>query len=372
MGDEVQISARVELSSRRPRVPSELWFRFPCEWGAEISLDSDPFAVSLLLLAMKNRELLQIQGTLSKRLLTGLYEYQQIFHSWYPERFHLIKIEPTGVREDIPHGVRKTGCAFSGGVDSFYTLLQLRGGAADRKLTHALFMAGFDMPLNLTGSIAELTGSYQKMMKKMGISFITGSTNVRNFVNSVDWTNAHGQALAAAALFFKNQWEVFFIPSSYTIGTHPKWGTHPLLDPLLSTESMELVHHGAHANRVEKLAIVSRAEESYGRLRVCWIQDLGLRNCGQCEKCVRTMAALDILGVLKRYRTFNFEDWNAGKIRSLPQRTYQARLFARELMGEAIRRGKVWTWLNLGYSLLRREVVFRSRKRKRPEKSAKR
>lgn len=362
VGTDIQVSARIELRSPRRGVPSELWFRFRQGTLPQISTDCDSFAVALLLLGMQNGEPIEIRGSLSRKLFLGLQEYQRIYHSWFPERFKMIEIKPDLLREDQVDAGQGDACAFSGGVDSFYTLLSLLGrgvAAPGPKPTHAVFMAGFDMPLHLSKSIGELTLAYDEMMKTLGIELIIGSTNVRSFVNSVDWTNAHGQALVATALLFKSEWRHFYIPSSYTLKSYPKWGSHPELDFLLSTESLQMVHHGEHANRVKKLEVISKAKESFDRLRVCWIQDLGLKNCGQCEKCIRTMIALDILGALSNYSTFRENTLSRSKVRSLKQRTYQGRLFARELMKEASRRGKFGTCLDLGYSLLRRELFFR-------------
>jgi hypothetical protein len=223
-------------------------------------------------------------------------------------------------------------------------------------------MSGFDMPVNLTWSIGELTRSFSTMMNAAGIEFIAGSTNIRAFVNAVDWTNAHGPALAAAALFFKHRLSDFYIPSSYTGSSYPRWGTHPDLDPLLSSESMRFVHHGTQVNRVQKLRLVAQHPMSYERLRVCWIQDIGLRNCGACEKCIRTQIALDIVGALSRYKTFENNALNHAQIRNLHHRTHQSRVFARELMREAIQRGKWRIWSSLGFSLLRRELFYRRRR----------
>src|SRR5690606_31766343 len=135
-------------------------------------------------------------------------------------------------------------------------------------------------------------------------------------------------------------WAQFYIPSSYTSTSYPRRGTHPSLDPLLSTESLTFVHHGTELNRVNKLALISKDSESYSRLRVCWIQDLGLKNCGQCEKCIRTMLALKIHGKLPHYTTFEPQALDSEKVRGLKMRTHQARLFARELMKEAAKRGQ--------------------------------
>ena len=228
-------------------------------------------------------------------------------------------------------------------------------------------MAGFDMPLHLSQSISELTNSYSVLMNELGVQFVVGSTNIRSFVNTVAWTNAHGQALAASALFFQgsvqgalqNSWGQFYIPSSYTAATYPKWGTHPSLDHLLSSETLKFVHHGTEANRVRKLELIAHCPESYSRLRVCWIQDIGLKNCGECEKCVRTLVALDILGRLSFYSTFARGALSRGKVRALKMRTHQARIFARELIWEAAKRLKFRVCVDLGFALFRRELFHR-------------
>src|SRR6185436_2239420 len=98
-----------------------------------------------------------------------------------------------------------------------------------------------------------------------------------------------------------------------------------------------------------------RAPETFDRLRVCWIQDIGLKNCGKCEKCVRTQAALAVQGALAPYTTFA-EGCALGKLRKLPLRTTSSRLFARELIREALVRGKFGIASSLGFALLRRRI----------------
>jgi len=352
IGDELLISSRIEVHGSTRRTPDNLWFRFPA--FSKPSGESDPFVVALLLLAMQNEEDIKVHGSLSRRLHEGLESYQRVFRDWFPDRFKVIEIRASSLRDDAVSEARGRAAAFSGGVDSFYTFLTLK-----EKLTHTVFMAGFDMPVNLTWSIGELADSYTAMMKDAGIEFIAGSTNIRTFVNSVDWTNAHGPALMATALFFNHRLSEFYIPSSYTDGSYPRWGSHPELDPLLSSESLGFVHHGSNLNRVQKLDVVARSPMSYERLRVCWIQDIGLKNCGVCEKCVRTQIALDIVGALARYRTFENRSLDHSQIRNLRHRTHQSRVFARELMREAIKRGRLRVWGSLGYSLLRREMFHR-------------
>ena len=62
------------------------------------------------------------------------------------------------------------------------------------------------------------------------------------------------------------------------------------------------------------------------------------------------MTALEILGALKNYSTFGKNPLTGQKIRALPQRTHQARVFARELIKEAIHHRKYGIGLDLGFS----------------------
>lgn len=343
---------------QRPRrgQPERLWFRFPQGVREDLSLDADPFVVALLLVAMQSGEEIDVEGPVSEPLLRALSPYQAVFARWFPERFR-----PIVVRARVTHSpsvpedkALRTACAFSGGVDSFYTFLER--ARSSEPVTDALFMAGFDMPLHLEASIGELTRSYAALMQERGVRFTVGSTNVRAFVDSVDWTNAHGPALAASALFFKNAWAQFLIPSSYVEGRSPAWGTHPELDGLLSTPALRFIHHGAQLNRLEKLSRVAQDVASHTRLRVCWIQDIGLRNCGRCEKCLRTLTALEILGVRDRFTTFprtsGAELLRA--VRALPQRTHQGRVFAGELIRGALRARKPAIAWAVASPLLRR------------------
>ncbi|MBI2712395.1 MAG: hypothetical protein HYX41_06010 [Bdellovibrio sp.] len=357
-------SARITFDSGNPQ-PSDLWFQFVSTDPELLASDHlDPFAVSLLLVGMKRKEAIRINGSLSRSVYEGMKKYQEIYHEWFPDQFHLIEILPDSLREEPSYQSKHesleslgSAAAFSGGVDSFYSFLKLAHGTESPKLTHTLFMAGFDMPLNLKDSIHQLTSTYSKLMTDSGISFVTGSTNIRKFVNSVEWTNAHGQALIASALFFESHWQSFTIPSSYTHGSYPKWGTHPSLDPLLSTSTMKFKHHGAEKNRVSKLEWIAQHPESFHKVRVCWIQELGLQNCGVCEKCIRTQLALQILDKNDNY--LNFERKLTRKaIRSLSQRTYQGRLFAWELIKEALSRWKFGVAFDLWYSLIARRIRY--------------
>src|SRR5215470_1071435 len=68
---------------------------------------------------------------------------------------------------------------------------------------------------------------------------------------------------------------------------------------------MEVIHHGAEARRVDKIAMLARDHRStFRHLRVCLKNQAGPGNCGRCQKCARTMMALEVVGALADALTF--------------------------------------------------------------------
>jgi hypothetical protein len=233
-------------------------------------------------------------------------------------------------------------------VDSYHALLA--APSAD-----ALWIAGFDTPINLRASLADMRTRLERAARDSGRRWVSVETNAREWLDSVDWTNGHGPLLIACALFFENDWDEFVVPSSYRPGTSPPWGTHPELDPKLSTERMRVIHEVSRAGRLQKLARIVAHEPAHSSLRVCWRQDLGLTNCGECEKCVRTRIGLEILGAGPRFTTFPGRLTHA-QVAGLTLRNHQARIFGREMIWGALRHGRWDLALALGEAFVRRWV----------------
>jgi hypothetical protein len=104
-----------------------------------------------------------------------------------------------------------------------------------------------------------------------------------------------GAALAAVAHALAPNHGKVYIASSYSYANVHPWGSHPLLDPLWSTDAVQIVHDIGET-RMDKLRVVVQHPEALARLWVCW-ENLGNYNCGLCEKCIRTMLALRVLGI---------------------------------------------------------------------------
>ena len=66
------------------------------------------------------------------------------------------------------------------------------------------------------------------------------------------------------------------------------WGSTPVSDPLLGGGEFEVIHDGSSHSRCEKVAAIAAWPAGLAGLRVCWQGACKDRNCGRCEKCLRT------------------------------------------------------------------------------------
>jgi hypothetical protein len=165
---------------------------------------------------------------------------------------------------------------------------------------------GFDIGLS-DDSLWKLTVQHLgTAADDLGIPLVTVETNARMFLDRAGpWgLVSHGAGLAGVGHLFGEQIHQVLIPSSHNLNDLYPWGSHPLLDPLWSSDSVRFVHDGAHLTRVEKTALLAESSVALRHLRVCTRNPGGEYNCGRCEKCVRTMIGLELAGALKLCKTF--------------------------------------------------------------------
>ena len=94
-------------------------------------------------------------------------------------------------------------------------------------------------------------------------------------------------------------------PSTHSYLHLQPFGSHPLHDPLYSTEATRIVHDGSELTRAAKIeSLVGRHPLSLEHLRVCTKRGGAAGNCGKCEKCYRTMTTLHAIGMLESATTF--------------------------------------------------------------------
>ena len=277
------------------------------EW---VTGPGDALLAALLLPAMRAGEDLVIEAEVSPRLRAQAQSIMDIYQAWVPglraaRRPNIVA--PTASPATSKGG---TGLFFSCGVDSFYSLLrrttvQPAADDAAAKDLSLVLAYGFDIRPGNRPLFEQIARSAARVADETGRSLVIVETNVRGFSDArVGWDFYHGAALASIGLLLGGRFDTVVIPSTHDYGELIPWGSHPLLDPLWSTETVRFVHDGCEASRTEKVRHIAASPLALGTLRVCWPDWGDEYNCGRCEKCIRTMLGLHLAGVLSRSETF--------------------------------------------------------------------
>ena len=298
--------------------PYLLTYAFPDAYAVHVDPEhADPFVVALLFLAMRLGEDIRAAGTLAPALAHGLRTYQAAFATWFSH------LQPVSIHCDgyadraatsgagaAPEG--GTGCFFSGGVDSFYTLhahRPCREVIPHHAVTHGIYIEGLDTLRGDTGPYQQSLLAYRQLFQTLGLDLIPVRTNLKRFIHdgSTGWRPAHGAFLISIALLLEGVLRRCYVPAGFQFGEIGKYpqGSNPLTDPLLSTESLRILHDGADVSRQDKLNALVEWPATYDHLYVCFVRERdGLTNCCRCEKCLRTMIGLKLTGGLDHYTTF--------------------------------------------------------------------
>jgi hypothetical protein len=309
----------------------EVWYSYPLNYYDCVTVSANPFVAALLMPAMSLGRTLRVEGSISKKMLVGAEKFMEIMNQWRPE-YKPVKIEATSVNETIKNG-QGVGMFFSGGVDSFYTLLKNENAEipASEKLSHLIFIHGYDIRLDDNKLFMMALKGVEAVAKEYNKGVIQVATNVKQLANHlVDWFMYHGVAMLSIILGLDGLLRRVYVPATRNHKDLLPTGSHPLTDPLWSTESMEFIHDGIEANRIEKIQWqVGKSQVALDNLRVCWENRFGKYNCGVCEKCIRTILNLRAAGVLECCSTLPHE-LSYTDVKNLYLERETLRMFARE------------------------------------------
>jgi hypothetical protein len=265
----------------------------------------DAVVPATVLLAMVTGGTLRVPGTVSPRMLAGVEGIQAILAGWsrgWPlTDVPLRRVEVVADRRaEAPHVPgRRVAAFFSGGVDSFATVL------ARPEVTDLIFVAGLDVPLSDPARLDRVEAHLREAAAELGRRLIRVDTNLRQLADPIlNWQVYYGSALAAVAVMLSGAYRRIHLSGYDSYANVLPSGVHPLIDHLWAPDGLEIFHDGATMDRAERVARLAHDPVARRRLRVCW-QNVGAElNCGVCHKCMVTMVPLAALGVLERFETF--------------------------------------------------------------------
>lgn len=315
-------ASAVSVDNKNVELPPHAWFAIDGDEHHFFSKHGDAFLIGLVPVAMKLREDIEICDPVSSAVAHGIISYIDILCCWWPDVFKPIKIKFTSVvdrkDEKRPEGV---GVCFSGGADSFYSLLkhlEENEPVKDFRITHALIINGFDQLADYSGDgiSQEVFNNFAPMLERLGVKTLMISNNIKLFRACVFENKAKLFSFSSLLMACIHAFAPIF--GRFYISGHASWsyedllpmGSHPLLDNMLSSDQLQIIHECSKKGRSGKIQYICDNNEVKNYLRVCFgpyefEKSTGKPlNCGKCEKCVRTVMVLDILDRRSEINTF--------------------------------------------------------------------
>ena len=300
---EVRLVGEIESASGKRL---DTYFAFPERFEEFVSVTADPFAVTMLPPAMAAGESVEIVPPVSPQLLLSLHRVRDMLDAWFPE-FHHAEIQATPRARELRPLSGRAATFFSGGVDSFYTLLKyLRAERLPAPMTHVIFMRGIETRLELVKGFEDSLRLNEEIARELGVEVIVGETNIRT-TSRLHWEKRYvGSGLAATALALAGGLDYVCVPSGASYLDLLPRGSSPLIEERFSSEDVRILTDGAEVSRAEKVGRIVEWDRDtvLNYLRVCIENDGGAYNCGECYKCVRTAVALAASGAWDDARNF--------------------------------------------------------------------
>lgn len=262
----------------------------------------------LLLVAMAAGEDLCVDVPLDPTFAHNLSTIQEIYSTW-GEGLSQIEVEapPSFGKTADEEREGKAAAFFSGGVDSFYTLLK-----HEDEIDALVFVHGFDVSLEdselrtaVSQRLRNVADAFDKQLIEVETSLKSVTEQDRFTSELANWELSHGSALASVMHALPACVDRVYVAATQSYRHLFPWGSHPILDPQWKRSDLDLVHDGCEVTRLQKVDYISTSTKALENLRVCWKNPDQAYNCGQCEKCRRTMLELLSVGSLEDCSTFS-------------------------------------------------------------------
>lgn len=306
----------------------DVWYSVSNEYGSYLCEDyADSFVLVALLWAMKSGQEIVVDAPVSPRLQFSLYNTVQPIYAKAIPGFRPVKIS-SQPNPGIKYNGKGLGCCCSLGIDSFSSFLQHYGPEVPQeyRVSHlTLFNSGQlgdETWEKVHHYFVEAADNLRPFAAEVGLPLLAVDTNLNDFFLGTGVTGIQSVLLRtiSCALSLQKLFGKYAFASSYSIEyfklcAHDDAYAEAAVAPLLSTDNTEIILSDPAKTRVEKTAFISKYPITTKYLDVCWSAQMAKstihqtkffdekknKNCGKCDKCLRTLLALDLLGCLPQY-----------------------------------------------------------------------
>lgn len=340
--EKLESTIRLYCDYKYKGASNRLWYEIDNDYLEYISTEcGDAFFVALVLLAHCQGQDISFETPVSTRLYYGVTKILLPGLAALTPKSPVINV--TAETQNLNFSPYAVGTALSLGVDSFHAVASNIDGSFP--VTHVtLFNSGAfgDYGGEISRSLFHRTAdSVARAATEMGLPLITVDSNISEVLN-VSFATTHSIRNLSFALLFPSLFQQFYYASGYPVSEFKldsASGDATYYDLLvakaLCTESLEVMIAGLHDNRIDKISTVASFLPSKNHLNVCILADSNkflncsenqVQNCSRCFKCVKTMVAMDTLGVLNEYSSvFDLEIYEANRTEYLGWILYDAK-----------------------------------------------
>lgn len=338
----------------------EVWFEVESQFENFLCYErGDAFVVAILNYAMRYGHDIESKAPIGEdlyyQLTTDLIE--SLANN--SKTMHKTKIIAEIDSSNLPNE-GAVGTGISCGVDSFHAIAsQSEEKFPKHKLTHLAF--------NNVGShgegekairlFAERKALARKFAEEYGFVYVEGNSNLHDVIPQ-NHLLSHTYSSMFSVFALQKLYSVYYYASSghpynrFSLTDNEKYdcALYEILSiKSFSTHSLLIYSDGGEKKRFDKVKKIVEYEPSFNYLNVCLTQ---FHNCGVCEKCVRTLVALDALNKLDAYKNvFDIAFYKAHK------RFYYSRLVKGTLQKNDMYAG-VYEYLKNRISLSAKGIGF--------------
>ena len=273
----------------------------------------DAFLVTLIPFIVKHNFDVKVDGKISSKL------YYQLTNYLLPllcDKFNKKKINiECEISEENFNG-KGVGASISCGVDSFYTLLK-HTNQIDSKynITHLTFFNagshgefGGDKARNLFNERLKFVRAF---CEQNNYKLVTVDSNMNELI-MMNHKKTHSFRTLGCVLALQKLFGKYYFASGYHYDDmkldEDSCGHYDTLNvQCLSNETLTIYSSGLEVTRLDKVKYISDFDITYNWLNVCVTTG---PNCGKCIKCSRTIAELDSIGKIEKYKNvFDLSDY---------------------------------------------------------------
>ena len=191
----MESTVTAEINLRLPMASSEPRTVMLRSEDARLVPAPEAAVAATLLPAMQAGKDLHLDEPLNPTFAENLLTMQDIYATWYDDAQRIAVHAPDGTLTPAP-STGQTATFFTGGVDSFYTLLK-----HEAEIDTLVYVRGFDVDLEDTQLRQQVSGMFHKIGDHFCKKVIQVETNLRQFSNTrTSWPRYYVAALVSVVL----------------------------------------------------------------------------------------------------------------------------------------------------------------------------